>query len=80
MKLHCTYLKEQVKLESLNILKVSYLMFNVTMFYIILLVFFPVRLISFGFIRKLTKPIINLQSKISNYFLEKIIFTLYDYK
>lgn len=80
MKFHYSNLKYQVKLFTLNIFKMLYLMLNVIMFYITVIVFWPVRLMSIGFIRKLTKPILDLQDELSSYCMANVFVMLYCFK
>jgi len=77
MKFHCSNLKERIKDTILDLSKCITIMFYILMFWVIVIVFLPIRIISFGVIRKLTKPLLNLQDKATDYFMSKIFFMFY---
>jgi hypothetical protein len=77
MKIHYSNLKIRIKDLALDLSKCMTLILYVFMFWIIVITFLPIRIISYGFIRKLTKPILEVQNKSTDYFMSKIFFIYY---
>jgi len=76
MKFHCSDLKECGRHLITNTYKYMTLMFSVLIVAIVILLFIPVRIISFGFMQKLSDYFINIQKEVLEYFFKKMAFVL----
>lgn len=49
----------------------------IILIFLLVVISYPFHLAAHGFMRKLTDPIIELQSRCANYLISKLFFTLY---
>jgi len=76
MKFHYSDLRSCVKFIITNTHKYLSLLFSVLIISIILIVFMPVRILSFGFMEKLSNYLINIQKIVLEHFIKKMSITL----
>lgn len=77
MKFHYSNLKDRIKLVIYDTRKYLSLIFNLLIIFLTIIIFLPVKLMSFGFMKKLSNYLLDLQSTILEYFVSKIFFTFY---
>jgi hypothetical protein len=76
MKFHCSDLKKCIRHLIMNTYKYIMLIFSVLIITIVILLFMPIRIFSFGLVQKLSDYLINIQKVVLEYFFKKMDFAL----
>lgn len=77
MKFHYSELKERIKYTIEDILKIFSIFLYLLVFFLVIVIFCCAKLLSFGFMKKISNYFIELQSNILKHLLCKMFFTLY---